>query len=129
METSSLRIHVTLTRSAFESLGDRPLGSGTGNGTQASGGGPVGSGIWNAENDLANSALAFGVVGVGLVLSITGIGLHHAWRRARLAPDVVTLAVLGMLVLSLRYWWTGAHYAMAVLVWVALGFTDRPSRT
>jgi hypothetical protein len=68
------------------------------------------------------------VIGVALVLAITAVGLHHAWRRARLSPNVVTLAVLGMLVLSLRYWWTGAHYAMAVIVWVALGFTDRPSR-
>jgi hypothetical protein len=124
-ETSSLEGQIDLTEVALRRLDDRPLGAGTAAATVA---GSRGEGAgFGAENDLGDAAFAFGFVGVGLVVAITAVGLHAVWRRARDHPTVVTLAVLGTLVLSIRFWWHGSHYAMAALVWLLLGHTDRPS--
>ena len=124
--SSTLRAHVDLTREALGTLDDRPLGSGTAFGTLSREGEELSA--HTAENDFGNAALAFGVPGLLLVIAITAVGLQHAWRRARHEQTVVALAVLTVLILSLRYWWTGAHYATAMGVWLLLGFTDRPSR-
>ena len=121
-ETSTLDEHVEITKHAFGQLDERPLGRGPAYGVPRNASDGVGFG---AENDLGNAALAFGFVGLGIVIAVLVIGLQKAWRAARARPDLVTLATLGVLVLSLRYWWGGAHYSTAMFVWLLLGRIDR----
>jgi hypothetical protein len=122
---TSLDDHINLTRAALEELDNRPLGGGPAfavPSTTIDGGGDVAG----AENDFGNAALAFGFVGLGIVLATTVIALQKAWRAARQRPGLVTLVTLGVLVLSLRYWWAGSHYATTMFVWLLLGHIDRP---
>lgn len=147
-EKSTLRAHIDLTEGAFRTLDDRPLGGGPGFGTTGSpDGGPTereraeaesagppapeaddeaSTQRRSAENDLGNALLAFGVPGGALVLIVTVLGLRSAWRGVCVRPDLITLGILGILVASLRFWWTGGHYAPAMLVWLVLGWSDRP---
>jgi hypothetical protein len=122
---STLRSHLDLTEGALRTLDDRPLGAGTAYGTTDAPEDP-GLHVAPAENDLGNAALAFGILGVVMVLGVTILGLRAGWLAARAGPTFVALAALGILVASLRFWWTGAQYATAPLVWLALGWTDRP---
>lgn len=124
-ESSTLGAHASLTRGAFEQLDERPLGSGPSYGTLSRD--ELQLGAPGAENDLGNGALAFGIPGVLLVVALTVVGLQRTWVAVRRHPTLTSLAVLGVLVLSLRYWWTGSHYATAALVWLLLGSSDRPS--
>ena len=123
-ESSTIDAHLDLTRNAFTSLDDRPLGGGTAVGAPLRGtDDPATAG---AENDIGNAALAFGFLGVAFVIGILVAGLQRGWFLAHRHPTVATLGALGILVLSLRFWWAGSHYATAMLVWLTLGHVDRP---
>jgi hypothetical protein len=124
-EQSTLRIHLEATELSLRRLDDRPLGAGLAYGATD----PrnrAGTYV-SAENDLGNSALAMGIPGVVLFAAMTVLGLRTIWRRVRATPTLVTLAALAVLVAALRFWWTGAHYAPSMLVWLVLGWADRPS--
>ena len=58
--------------------------------------------------------------GRGLALGARRSCRASAWRR----PDLLHLAVFGLLIISFRFWWNGAHYALAPLLWFALGWVD-----
>jgi hypothetical protein len=127
-DQSTLRSHIDLTDRALRNLGDDPLGLGPSAGATGTDTDDEQSSA-SAENDLGNAALAFGIPGLVLVIVITGLGLVASWRAARLRHSLITLGVLGILVASLRFWWTGGHYAIAMLIWLVLGSTDRHRAT
>lgn len=121
-QESTLGAHIDLTETALRNLDDDPLGVGPNAGTTARD-----RATPSAENDLGNAALAFGAPGLVLVLVTTVLGLAAAWRAVQRSRSFLTLAALGILVASLRFWWTGGHYATAALVWLVLGWLDRPT--
>ncbi|MGK2950553.1 MAG: hypothetical protein ACSLFP_18415 [Acidimicrobiales bacterium] len=121
-QESTLGAHIDLTEGALRNLDDDPLGIGPNAGTTA-----PDRATPSAENDLGNAALAFGAPGFVLVLVTTALGLAAAWRAVQRSRAFLPLAVLGILVASLRFWWTGGHYATAALVWLVLGWLDRPA--
>jgi hypothetical protein len=80
--------------------------------------------VQDSEFDVSNGAIAFGIAGIVLtgatLLWGFGIAAARAWRR----PDLLHLATFGVLVISFRFWWNGGHYALAPLLWFALGWVD-----
>jgi hypothetical protein len=145
-DESTLGSHIELTETALRTLDDRPFGGGPAFGTtpapegreQQQDDGGIGDRtdqaaaenngeLRSAENDLGNAILAFGFLGGLLVVAITVLGLRTAWQNVRQHPGLVALGALGVLVASLRFWWTGAHYAPAMLVWLLLGWSDQPA--
>jgi hypothetical protein len=118
-QDSTLRTHLELFGDGFDAAGDRPLGVGTSAGT------PVGPGF---ENDVANGGLAFGFLGLAGVTWCIAFGFVTAFRVVARHGGLVALAALGILVLSLRFWWSGAHYGAAALLWFVLGWADATAR-
>jgi hypothetical protein len=106
----------------------RPLGWGTGSTNRGAEQFGDATGTRNREFDLANAGEAFGVLGMLLVVVITVAALTVAIRSARRRRDLVHLAALGLLVLSIGNWWNGGHYFMAALLWLLVGWLDAPAR-
>jgi len=119
---SSLPHHLDLAGGGFERAWSEPLGYGTG--STHSGDDGYATFTRETEFDVSNAAVAFGLVGVVLsgAALLWGLGLAaaRAWRR----PDLVHLATFGLLIISFRFWWNGGHYALAPLLWFALGWVD-----
>jgi hypothetical protein len=116
---STLQTHLDYFRDGVRAAIDRPFGIGTSAGT------PVGRGV---ENDVANGGLAFGILGLVGVVWCLVFGFVAAYRATARHRGVASLATLGVLVLSLRFWWNGAHYAPAALLWFLLGWADAATR-
>jgi hypothetical protein len=112
---STLSTHVEYFKEGVRLAVERPFGIGT------SGGTPAGRGF---ENDVANGGLAFGVLGLVGVVWCLFFGFLMAYRAVVRSRGLVSLATLGVLILSLRFWWNGAHYAPAALLWFLLGWAD-----
>lgn len=76
------------------------------------------------EVDPGNAAVALGIPGLLLYLAIAVTGLWRAYALARTKRDFVSLALLGVLVVTGLQWLNGGQYAVAWLVWVAFGAVD-----
>jgi hypothetical protein len=119
---STLPDHLDIAWRGFERGWDEPLGMGTG--TTYFPNERYARFVQDTEFDVSNGGVAFGIAGIVLtgVALLWGLGIAaaRAWRR----PDLLHLAVFGLLVISFRFWWNGAHYALAPLLWLALGWVD-----
>ncbi len=125
-QASTLGAHLNLTKRAFNQAVDYPLGKGTATATIAAD--KAGGKSDGGENDLANALLAFGFPGAILVIQTIIVGLASAFWVARRDRTLGALAALGLLVLELRFWWAGAHYFAAPIVWAALGWVSTQAR-
>ena len=125
-DRSTLNLHLDALRSGLEETVRDPLGDGTGSTTTAAlrfDESPKGT-----EWDLTDGAIAFGVVGLALVAFASVATFALVGRRAWVRPDLLDLAVLGILVVLFRHWWTGGHYFLAPVLWVLVGALDAPRR-
>lgn len=121
-QASTLGAHLNLTRRAFGQAVEYPFGKGTATATIAAD--KAGGTNDGGENDLANALLAFGFPGAILVIQTIIVGLVSAFWVGRRDRTLGALGALGLLVLELRFWWAGAHYFAAPLVWAALGWVS-----
>jgi hypothetical protein len=121
-DNETLKPHISLTRRGLESAWHRPLGYGTGAATLSGDRDP--DSPYGSENDLANAAIAFGVAGAVLVLGTLVLGLRSGWRLLRTEHGWVEIGAFAVLIVSLRFWWNGAYYGAAPLVWLLLGWID-----
>jgi hypothetical protein len=100
-----------------------PIGHGIGSITLAAA--KFGGTSANTETDLSNAGVAFGLVGMILYVVILFRGIGMSYRLARLRSDPVSLAVLGVLIVTLFQWLNGGLYAVIWLPWLFLGWIDR----
>lgn len=125
-ERSTLEGHNERFLLGLGSVVTRPLGSGTGAVTIASGKfGGQGAGT---EKDLSNVAVALGLPGLVIFTFVLILGLRDGYRLARWRRDWVAVAALGILVALGQNWLNGNNYAVAPLVWTALGIIDARTR-
>jgi hypothetical protein len=121
---SSLPGHLTDTFDGIKSAFSLPIGHGTGSVTLAAG--RLGnSPNVSTEGDLGNSGTALGAPGLLLFLIVVLRGLLGTYRLTVRRRDVLTLASLGLLVVTLLQWLNGDLYSVAWLVWLSLGWADR----
>lgn len=86
----------------------------------------------NFETDIANAAVAFGVIGFFVFTAGVIAGPWTAWR-ARALPargptdpaPLICILILGFTIVSLRFTFNGQHWAMSALLWLGLGWADR----
>lgn len=79
------------------------------------------------EADPSNAAVALGLPGLVSYCLIVALGFRVAFRTARSRRDVLSLAALGILVVTSLQWLNGGAYAVAPLPWLVLGWLDRHS--
>jgi hypothetical protein len=124
--SSTLVIHLAMIGDGIRSILDNPVGSGAGTVTLAAVklGGQGGS----TEADPSNLAVALGLPGFLAYAALATIAFHRAYRLASERRDALSLAILGLLAVTFFQWFTGGHYAVTFVVWLALGWLDRASR-
>jgi hypothetical protein len=115
---SSVHIHLELVEDGIRSAVSEPLGV-----TIA--GDKFGSGSRGTETDISNMALALGFPGLFAYAAILVFGVWRAYALARARRDAVALLSVGILMITLLQWLAGGHYAVALLVWLVLGWVDR----
>jgi hypothetical protein len=124
-ERSTLPVHLNSLIDGLREVSINPLGRGSGAASIAAD--RFGSGSLGTEVDPTHVAVALGLPGLLVYLWIVVLGLRLAFRRARGGRDLLGLAALGILLVTSLQWLTGAHYAIAPLPWLVLGWLDRGS--
>ena len=125
--SSTLSVHASL---VFRGLGTalhHPLGVGTGAVTIA--GAKFGGASRGTEADPSNAAVAFGIPGLIAYAVVLVAGFGRAYALAATRRDACSLAALGILVVTVLQWLNGGQYAVALLVWLTLGWADRASES
>jgi hypothetical protein len=120
---STLRGHLTLLKSGLTSAYHNPLGYGIGGVTIA--GAKFGGVEQATEADPSNMAVALGFPGILAYLIVVGSGLRHAYRLAVARGDALSFIALAIAVLMLLQWLNGGQYAVALLLWLVLGWADQ----
>lgn len=121
-EGSTLPAHIELVRGGIESALSDPLGHGVGSITIS--GSKYGGAVGSAEGDPGRAPFAAGLPGMIAYLAVVVLGLPRAYRLAAARRDAVSLAALGILVVTFLQWLNGGHYAVAFWAWLALGWVD-----
>jgi hypothetical protein len=120
---STLALHQQLVANGFlGSLAD-PLGAGTASTNLA--GQKVSGSSNSTEMDLINVFVSLGVFGG---IAFTVVIVLTLWRgadRALSTLGMVELAAIGILMVTFGQWLNGGFYAVAPLLWVLVGWTNR----
>lgn len=120
---STLALHQQLVSTGFlGSLAD-PLGAGTASTNLA--GQKVSGSSNSAEMDLINVLVSLGVFGGMAFAAVIILTLWRGASRALATLGMVELATIGILILTFGQWLNGGFYAVAPLVWVLVGWTNR----
>lgn len=122
-EASTFTLHLEYFWSGLTSAFSNPVGNGVGAVTIASS--KFGGNARGTELDLSNMAVATGLPGLVLYLSLAGAGMAHAYKIARLRRSRLALCVLGVLLVMALQWLNGGQYSVAILPWFLLGWLDR----
>lgn len=122
---STLPVHVELLLGGLGEAVRNPIGQGLGVVTRA--GAVFGSGTENTEVDPSNVAVALGLPGILVYCFVVVLGLRLAFRTARSRRDYLSLAALGILLVTFFQWLNGGAYLVAPLPWLVLGWLDRRS--
>lgn len=77
------------------------------------------------DNDLADVFVSFGAIGGLLFFAIIVLAFRQVFSRYSRERDWLVLAVAGFMVVTLGFWLNGGHYAVAPLVWFAIGWASR----
>lgn len=125
-DRSTANLHFESLRDGVEEAFTTPLGHGTGSTTRAAA--RFGDRARFTEWDVSDAAVAFGIVGLVLVVFVSVAAFVRVGTQAWSTPDLVNLAVLGIMIVLLRHWWNGGHYFLAPFLWVLVGSVDRPVR-
>ncbi len=122
-KVSSLPLHIDLIVDGLKEGFRNPVGVGLGFITIA--GEKFGSSTMTTEADPSNVAVATGIPGLLAYLAVVVTALHVAYRRARRERDYLSLAALGIILITLLQWLNGGNYSVAPLPWLMLGWFDR----
>jgi hypothetical protein len=122
-ESSTLRTHLSMLEEGLRTAFREPIGLGIGAVTIA--GSKYGGQTQGTEADPSNAAVALGIPGLIAYLAVVGGAFVKAYSLASRRRDALSLAALGVLVITLAQWLNGGQYAVAFLVWLVLGWTDR----
>jgi hypothetical protein len=123
-QTSTLQGHVGLVGRSFAGLVSAPLGQGTATITiagQRFGESQVG------DTDLADAAIAFGILGVAVYLILAVRLFRQAHLLAVRRGDALGFAAIGIVVVSSLQWLNGGLYAASFLAWLTFGWIDHAS--
>jgi hypothetical protein len=123
--TKSGSAHLTLMVGSVVYGITHPVGRGLAAGTIAEARFSDGSASGGAEFDLGNLFLAVGGIGGGIYLAFCCFALYWSLRLWHLFRHELHLCIVGLLMVQLGQWLTGAHYSVAFLVWFCLGFVAR----
>lgn len=123
-QSSTLLLHLDLVVDGIRSAFENPVGVGAGAVSLAARLG--GEGV-STEADPSNLAVALGAPGLLVYLALVALVFSRAYRLARARGDALSLAALALLTVTFLQWFTGGHYALALLVWIAIGWLDRES--
>lgn len=124
-KVSTLGSHYQELTSGMGAAFHHPLGTGIADITIA--GSKFGATTQSTESDPSNMAVALGLPGLVVYLIILGLGMLRAYKLASVRRDVLALACLGILGVTLLQWLNGGQYAVAFLPWIALGWIDARS--
>ena len=124
-EKSTLPAHVDALVSGIATGVRNPVGQGLGVVTIA--GEKFGSTTISTDVDPSNVAIAMGIPGLMAYGAVVVIGLRKAFSRARRQQDLLTLAALGIALVTLFQWLNGGNYSVAPLPWLLLGWLDNAS--
>jgi hypothetical protein len=119
---STLGTHVTLVSRAMAGLASHPLGIGTASITIA------GKRFGNSQAgdmDIADAAIAFGIVGVVLYVLLVVRLIQRSTEVARVRHDWLALAALGIVAVTALQWLNGGLYGATFLPWLTFGWLDR----
>jgi hypothetical protein len=119
---STLGAHLTLIGYGVREALRDPVGRGTGTVTIA--GSTFGGTRFGTEADPSNMAVALGVPGLLAYLVVAVLALRVVYQNARVRRDVLSLAALGILIVTVLQWLNGGLYSVAFLPWVVLGWAD-----
>jgi hypothetical protein len=122
-EASTFTLHLKSFWSGLTSAFSNPVGNGVGVVTIASS--KFGGNARGTELDLSNMAVAAGLPGLVLYLSLAGAGMARAYRVARLRRNRLALCAFGVLLVMALQWLNGGQYSVAILPWFLLGWLDR----
>lgn len=123
-ERSTLPSHIFLVQGGIRSAFTNPIGHGVGSITLSAGkyGGVAGT----AEGDPGRVPFAAGFPGLLAYVAVLCFGIGRAYRLAATRGDPLSLAALGIVVVTFLQWLNGGHYAVAFWAWLALGWVDAP---
>jgi hypothetical protein len=120
---STLGVHTTELVHGVTTALTHPLGSGTGSVTVAAGHFGAEQSL-GTEVDPGNAGEALGLLGLLLYIVILTFGLATTYRLAVGRRDAVSLAAIGLIVVTLFQWLNGDLYSVTWLVWLILGWVD-----
>jgi hypothetical protein len=121
---STLQTHIGLVGRSIAGAVTNPIGSGTATITIAGKRFGVSE---SGDTDLADAAIAFGILGIVIYLLVAYRLMRQAYRLARFRHDRLALAALGIVVVSSLQWLNGGLYAANMLAWLTFGWIDRAS--
>lgn len=126
-QTSTLPLHVDALVTGLQDGIRNPLGRGLGVITLA--GQKFGADNENVSTDVdpSNVAVAMGLPGLLLYGAVVLIAMRLCFRMARQERSYLSLAVLGVALVTLFQWLNGGNYSVAPLIWMSLGWLDRHS--
>lgn len=123
-QSSTLQVHIELAQKSLRGMASAPIGTGTATITLA------GKRFGNSaagDTDLADAAIAFGLIGVVLYLALCVRLFRVSHLLAVRRADALSLAALGIVVVSSLQWLNGGLYGANVLAWFTFGWIDRAS--
>jgi len=120
---STLPAHIGLLVNGLKEAVRNPLGRGLGVVTLA--GSKFGSETTSTEIDPSNMAVGLGMPGLLAYLAVVVLSFRLAMRQARSRRDLLSLAALGILLVTAFQWLNGGVYAVAPLPWLVIGWLDR----
>jgi hypothetical protein len=122
---STLGFHFSELTAGIKSAFTLPIGHGTGSITVAASK-FSGTGA-NTDVDPSNAGAGLGLPGLILYFVVLIRGIVTSYRVAKRRPDPLSLAVLGLLIVTLFQWLNGGLYSVNWLVWLCLGWVDQRS--
>ncbi|MFY9488730.1 MAG: hypothetical protein WAP35_08560 [Solirubrobacterales bacterium] len=126
-EQSTVTLHAQLLVDGIRQGLTDPVGRGSGvtnNAIRRFGpGGENAAGYSNTEIDISNSFVSLGLFGGFVFFALFVTAFAFAIKNYARDRDGLSLAILGILVVTLGHWTSGGHYAVTPLVWILLGWT------
>jgi hypothetical protein len=130
-DQSTLVLHEQIVISGMLNSFSHPLGLGTGATSLASDHASIVNrqGVAppsvSTEVDASNAFVSLGVAGGFLFLAIVAVTFRRVGQLCLRTRDRAALAVMGLLVISLGQWLNGGYYAIAPLLWLLVGWSNR----
>jgi hypothetical protein len=121
---STLGLHLQRIGDGLGKALANPLGLGTGASNLA--GAKLGATVTGTEVDVSNAFVNLGLIGGALFVAVVVTGLGRLVAGYRRTPDPYLAGVLGLAIVTLGQWLgSGGQYAVAPLLWLALGWATR----